>query len=84
MWENMFSRGFSSTQPNTLKYFSKHFLGCDQTLENIFIFWKILYTLKSFYIEPNTNCRKEISAIIYGIWYDIDIDYRIYIFSYII
>ena len=37
MWENVFSKGFSKTQSNTLKYFHL----------------KILYTLKSFYIEPN-------------------------------
>ena len=60
MWENVFSRGFSGTQPNNLKYFPKHFLWCDQTFEYIFIFekyfhLKIFYTLKSFYIEPNTD-----------------------------
>ena len=31
---------FSATQPNTRKYFPKHFLECNQTLENIFISWK--------------------------------------------
>ena len=56
--ENVFSRGFSETQPNTLKYFLKHFLWCDQTPEIIFIsekyfHLKIFYTLKLFYIEPN-------------------------------
>ena len=60
IWEKVFSRGFSGTQPNNLKYFPKHFLWCDQTFENIFIFekyfhLKIFYTLKSFYIEPNTD-----------------------------
>ena len=38
--ENMFSMVFSRTQPNTRKYFSKHFLKCNQTLENNFISWK--------------------------------------------
>ena len=42
-----------------LEDFPKHFLWCGQTLENIFIsekkfHLKIFYTLKSFYIEPNT------------------------------
>ena len=35
--ENVFSMVFSRTQPNTRKYFSKHFLKCNQTLENIFL-----------------------------------------------
>ena len=35
--ENVFSMVFSGTQPNTKKYFSKHFLKCNQTHENIFI-----------------------------------------------
>ena len=35
--ENVFSMVFSRTQPNTRKYFSKHFLKCNQTFENIFI-----------------------------------------------
>ena len=35
--ENVFSILFSATQPNTWKYFPKHFLECNQTLENIFI-----------------------------------------------
>ena len=38
--ENVFSMLFSRTQPNTIKYFSKHFLKCNQTLENIFLSWK--------------------------------------------
>ena len=35
--ENVFSILFSTTQPNTRKYFPKHFLECNQTLENIFL-----------------------------------------------
>ena len=35
--ENVFSIVFSKTQPNTRKYFSKHFLKCNQTHENIFL-----------------------------------------------
>ena len=35
--ENVFSILFSATQPNTRKYFPKHFLECNQTLENIFL-----------------------------------------------
>ena len=35
--ENVFSILFSATQPNTRKYFSNHFLECNQTLENIFL-----------------------------------------------
>ena len=35
--ENVFSILFSATQPNTRKYFSKYFLECNQTLENIFL-----------------------------------------------
>ena len=38
--ENMFSMVFSRTQPNTRKYFSKHFLKCNQTHKNIFLFEK--------------------------------------------
>ena len=38
--ENVFSMVFSRTQPNTKKYFSKYFLKCNQTLENIFLFLK--------------------------------------------
>ena len=38
--ENVFSILFSATQPNTRKYFPKHFLECNQTLENIFLFQK--------------------------------------------
>ena len=34
--ENVFSIVFSRIQPNTKKYFSKYFLKCNQTLENIF------------------------------------------------
>ena len=35
--ENVFSILFSTTQSNTRKYFLKHFLECNQTLENIFL-----------------------------------------------
>ena len=35
--KNVFSILFSATQPNTRKYFPKHFLECNQTLENIFL-----------------------------------------------
>ena len=35
--ENVFAIVFSRIQPNTKKYFSKHFLKCNQTLENIFL-----------------------------------------------
>ena len=35
--ENLFSMVFSRTQPNIRKYFSKHFLKCNQTHENIFL-----------------------------------------------
>ena len=57
--KNGFSRVFSATQPNTRKYFPKHFLEWNQTLENIFLFrkyfhLKIFYTRKIFYIQPNT------------------------------
>ena len=38
--ENVFSMVFSRTQLNTIKYFSKHFLKCNQTHENIFLFGK--------------------------------------------
>ena len=57
--ENVFSILFSETQPNTRKYFPKHFLKCNKTLENIFIFQKyfhlkIFYSWKIFYIQPTT------------------------------
>ena len=35
--ENVFFMIFSITQPNFRKYFSKHFLKCNQTHENIFL-----------------------------------------------
>ena len=35
--ENVFSMVFSRTQPNTRKYFSKNYLICNQTHENIFL-----------------------------------------------
>ena len=35
--ENVFSMVFSSTQPNTRKYFSQYFPKYNQTLENIFL-----------------------------------------------
>jgi len=42
--KNRFSRAFSGSQPNTKKYFSKHFLEYNQILENIFPY--IHFTLK--------------------------------------
>ena len=48
--ENVFSIVFSRTQPNTRKYFPKHFLKCNQTLENIFLSWK--------YFTPNQTQPK--------------------------
>ena len=53
MWENVFSRGILRIQPKALKYFPKHFLGCNQTPEKIFLIENILH-LKIFYILPNT------------------------------
>ena len=50
--ENVFSIVFSRTQPKTRKYFPKHFLECNQTLENI-LHSKIFYTRKIFYTQPN-------------------------------
>ena len=38
--KNGFSRAFLTKQPNTRKYFPKHFLECNQILENIFFFRK--------------------------------------------
>ena len=49
--KNGFSRAFSRTQPNTRKYFPKHFLECNQTLENVFISEKYFH-LKIFYTQP--------------------------------
>ena len=56
--ENVFSIVFSRTQLDTKKYFSKYFLKCHQTLENIlfskkYFHLKIFYTWKIFYIETN-------------------------------
>ena len=48
--KNWFSRAFSATQPNTRKYFPKHFLKYNQTLKNIFLSWKY-FTLEIFYIQ---------------------------------
>ena len=57
--ENVFFMIFSRTQPNTRKYFSKHFLKYNQALENIFFFLKIaflenIYFLENILHEPNT------------------------------
>ena len=41
--ENVFSMVFSRTQPNTRKYFSKHFLKYNQTHENIFLSGNSIY-----------------------------------------
>lgn len=46
--ENVFSRAFSRTKPNPLKYFPNQFLGCKQ-LEIFFD----KFILKTFYFEPN-------------------------------
>ena len=51
--ENVFSLLFSRIQPNTRKYFPKNFLECNQTLENIFLYWKYFPFRKIFYIQPN-------------------------------
>ena len=48
MWENVFSMVFSRTQPNTRKYFSKHFLKCNQTHENIFLFGNRIFSENTF------------------------------------
>ena len=61
--ENMFSMVFSRTQPNTRKYFSKHFLKCNQTRENILHLENILHWNKcslshfhcTFYISVQIN-----------------------------
>jgi len=55
--KNVFSRAFSRIQTNTIKYFPKHFLECNQTSENVFLFekyfhLKIFYTQKIIYIDP--------------------------------
>ena len=44
--QNGFSRTFSATQPNTKKYFPKHFLEYNQTLENILHSENILHPTK--------------------------------------
>ena len=46
--KNGFSRAFSRIQPNTRKYFPKYFLECKQTLENIFLSRKYLFSGKYF------------------------------------
>ena len=53
--EKLVENSIFRTQPNTRKYFPKHFLECNQTLENIFLsrkyfHLKIFYTRKIFYI----------------------------------
>ena len=48
--ENVFSIVFPRIQPNTRKYFPKHFLECNQTLENIFLSRK--------YFTPNQTQPK--------------------------
>ena len=78
--ENVFSIVFSRTQPNTKKYFSKYFLKCHQTPENIFFskeyfHLKIFYTWKTFYIgsvwiglillKLKTYCLNHCSKIIF-------------------
>ena len=56
--KNVFFIVFSRIQPNIRKYFSKYFLKCNQTLEDIFIsrkyfHLKIFYTWKIFYTKTN-------------------------------
>ena len=54
--ENVFSMVFSKTQPNTRKYFSKHFLKCNQTHENIFLSGNTFTRTKrslSVNVQPN-------------------------------
>ena len=57
--KNVFSRAFLRTQPNTIKYFIKHFLECNQTTENVFIFEKYfhlkIFSRKIFYMLPNAT-----------------------------
>ena len=65
--KNGFSRAFSETQPNTRKYFPKHFLKCNKTLENIFLsrkyfHLKLFYTRKIFYTETNAALTPKKSA----------------------
>ena len=53
--EKLVENSIFRTQPNTRKYFPKHLLECNQTLENIFLsrkyfHLKIFYTQKIFYI----------------------------------
>ena len=62
MWEigrKCVFRAFSRTKTNPWKYFPTDFLECNQIPKNIFLSQKhfqlkLFYTLKSFYIEPNT------------------------------
>ena len=49
--ENVFSMVFSRTQPNIRKYFPKHFLKCNQTHENIFLFRKIAFLKNIYFLE---------------------------------
>ena len=57
--ENVFSIVFSRIQPNIRKCFSKHFLKCNQTLENIFIFWKYL-TLGKYFTLKQTQPKLQL------------------------
>ena len=52
--KNQFFRAFSGTQPNTRKYFPKHFLECNQTLENIFLSRKY-FTLGKYFTFNQTQ-----------------------------
>ena len=62
MWEigrKCVFRAFSRTKTNPWKYFPTDFLECNQIPKNIFLSQKhfqlkLFYTLKPFYIEPNT------------------------------
>ena len=56
--KNRFSRAFSATQPNTRKYFPKHFLECSQTLENIFLSQKYFTPKNILYSENILHLTK--------------------------
>ena len=61
--KNRFFRVFSGTQPNTRKYFSMHFLECNQILENIFLFWKY-FTFRKYFSFNQTQPKLVIIIII--------------------
>ena len=60
--ENVFSILFSATQPNTRKYFPKHFLECNQILENTLHLENILHSTKrslSYMLFPPKKKKKK-------------------------